>query len=90
MIKLKITRTDGVTIEVEAELSEITQLLPGILPFPPVHVPSFTVENDMCPYGGVHEYPFPWHSIMPAACTKCGKAMGSSITFTRDSTIKIG
>ena len=29
--------------------------------------------EDKCTDGLAHDYPFPWHSIEPAHCKKCGK-----------------
>lgn len=44
-------------------------------------------DPNKCSDGGYHEYPFPWHSISPAACKKCGKLSESyPITFSDDGT----
>ena len=38
-----------------------------------VYIPSVWTEP-VCPAGGHHEYPFPWHSTSPAPCKKCHTA----------------
>ena len=32
-----------------------------------------------------HEYPNPWHGIIPPTCRKCGKSAPTGVTFTMQS-----
>ena len=51
-------------------------------PLPQVNIPSCW-PADPCPVDGLyHEYPFPWHSITPAPCKKCGKQSAPNFTVT--------
>ena len=69
--QLNLARTNPVTIQYLPNPNTI--LIPSVWTTPVV---------DICQ----HEYPFPWHSISPPPCKKCGKT-ASQWTVTCDSAV---
>ena len=71
--------------KMELDIATLKQQLAHTQPsyYPPLPVNDF----NKCTDGGEHEYPNPWHSILPPHCQKCGKqAPDYSITFMNNST----
>jgi len=68
--------------KMELEIAELKKQLADAQPFynpPPLPFNDF----DRCIDDNGHEYPNPWHSILPPHCKKCGKqAPDYGITFT--------
>ena len=54
---------------------------PGDIIYPNLYV-DYSL---LCPMGGDHDYPNPWHSITPAPCKKCGQSLPSyTVTCFQD------
>ena len=69
----------------ELEIATIRKQLEDAQPFyyPPLDV----ADPNLCNDGGYHEYPNPWHSIIPPHCKKCGKqGEANPITFSTPNT----
>ncbi len=50
--------------------------------YPPIPV----INSNLCTDGNDHQYPSPWHSILPPHCKKCGKqAPDYKITYDTNS-----
>lgn len=83
-------KTDGellelALLEIETLKKEIQSLRIELSEYP-ITVPFQDLSN-RCSDGGEHDYPNPWHSILPPHCKKCGK-QGESypITYSAPST----
>lgn len=74
----KVNKMEEEIAELKRKQSEYQQHY-----YPPLPV----VDVNKCTNGGEHEYPNPWHSILPPHCQKCGKqAPDYSITYTNHDT----
>lgn len=66
----EVSRLQEDLADVRRELSYLRSSQPISVPIPMVY-PAPGIF-DQCPAGGPHEYPFPWHGIIPPPCRKCG------------------
>ncbi len=73
--------------KMELEISVLKKQLADVQPYnyPPIPV----INSNLCIDGidgNDHQYPFPWHSILPPHCEKCGKqAPDYTITYDTNS-----
>lgn len=90
-MKAKITRVNGIVIELEGTDQEVATVLAreggfhliAQAPSMPIFVPTVNIyPNDMCPQGGVHQYDLPYVGDGHPPCKKCGNQYTSLASIT--------